>query len=146
MVDRWFNELSIPVPRFICNRRGPQRSSVKTFSVLSAEVIPRRRFSLGLLLIVAFWCSDSLSIALDKLSEQGLVVEARQLVRLLKILGIACERLTQHPVAGVEIDVVGDCRQQVVSMVKAIGRDPPVEVVMAWQKHWQRMLFDIKLS
>ena len=146
MVDRWFNELSIPVPRFICNGRGPQRSSAKTFSVIPAEVIPRRRYSLGLLLVVAFWCSDSLSIALDKLSEQGLVVERRQLVRLLKILGIACERLTQHPVAGVKVDVVGSYRQQVVSIVNALGRDPPVEVVMAWQESWQRMLFDIKLS
>jgi len=123
----------------------------RTFSVLPAEAIPRRRWSLGWMLKVALWCSESLVEGLNRLSEAGMIVEARQLNRVLTMLGIACERLHQHPVEGVEAEPGGPRLQQALelgtwmSKWQAVGRGPPESLVMAWNTTWKRLLMDVKV-
>jgi hypothetical protein len=39
-----------PVPRFLCRRKGPHQPQGRTFSVLPSALVPRRRFSLPLML------------------------------------------------------------------------------------------------
>lgn len=117
--------------------------------MLPAEVIPRRRWSLGWLLKVALWCSDSLVVGLDRLSAAGMVVEARQLERLLTVLGIGCERLRQHPVAGLGVETEGGRRQQAAALSRAwqaSGRGPPAELVMAWYRQMKCPLLDVRVS
>jgi hypothetical protein len=120
--------------------------------VLPADVIPRRRWSLGWFLKVALWCSDSLVAGLDRLSAAGMVVEARQLARLLTVLGIGCERLRQHPVAGLGVETEGGRRQQAAALSQACqvwqasGRGPPAELVMAWYRQMKCPLLDVRVS
>ena len=139
------------MPRFLCRGRGPRPQEAKTFSVLPVEVIPRRRWSLGWMLKVALWCSDSLVEALGRLSEAGMVVEAGQLSRVLEVLGIVCERLHQHPVHEVDVDTGGSRRLQAVrlgslmSRWQAEGRGPPGSLVMSWNTTWGRLLMDVRV-
>jgi hypothetical protein len=117
--------------------------------VLPADVLPRRRWSLGWLLKVALWCSDSLVAGLDQLSAAGMVVEARQLTRLLTVLGIGCERLHQHPVAGLVVETVGGRRRQAVALSRACqadGRGPPADLVIAWYRQMKSLLLDVRVS
>ena len=61
-----------PVPRFLCRATGPQRPQAKTFSVLAADLVPRRRFSLPLmlwLLGLVLQGGQSVGQALDGLAE-----------------------------------------------------------------------------
>lgn len=137
--------------RFLCRDLGPRSHKERTFSVLPAEVIPRRLWSLGWMLKVALWCQDSLVEALDRLSAAGKVVESRQLSRVLQVLGIACERLHQHPVEGVEVEPGGSRRVQavklgsVMSRWRADGRGPPGSLVMAWNATWSSLLMDVRV-
>ncbi len=123
----------------------------RTFSVLPADVIPRRKWSLGWMLKVALWCSDSLVEALDELSEAGMAVEARQLSRVLEVLGVACERLCQHPVEGVVMRPTGSRRQQAVALSlgcltwEVSGRGPPGSLVMVWNTTWDSLLMDVRV-
>jgi hypothetical protein len=139
------------VVRFVCRGLGPRRPVARTFSVLPAEVIPRREWSLGWMLKVALWCQDSLVGALDRLSAAGQVVESRRLSRVLEVLGIACERLHQHPVEGVEVEPGGSRRVQaaklgtVMSRWRAGGRGPPGSLVMAWNTTWRSLLMDVRV-
>lgn len=150
MVDAEGVEAEVLIPRFRCRGRGPGRPRGRSFSVLPEEVIPRRRWSLGFVLKVALWCQDSLRVALDRLSRQGKVVEARQLRRWLEVLGSACERLHQHPLPGLEIEVLGGRLDRAVEVERARraleGRGPPGGLVLAWQESWQASLLDVKLS
>jgi len=104
------------------------------------------------LLKVALWCSDSLVAGLDQLSAAGMVVEARQLTRLLTVLGIGCERLHQHPVAGLVVETVGGRRRQAVALSRACqawqadGRGPPAAVVIAWYRQMKSLLLDVRVS
>ena len=83
----------------------------------------------------------------------GMVVEARQLSRVLQVLGIACERLHQHPVDGVEVEVEagGSWRQRaatlpgVMSRWRAEGRGPPGSLVIAWNGRWNGLLMDARV-
>lgn len=124
---------------------------MRTFSVLPAEVVPRRRWSLSWMLKVAAWCSELLVRGQDRLSEAGMVVEARQLGRVLQVLGIACERLHQHPVDGVEVSPGGSVRQRaarlpaVMSRWRAEGRGPPDSLVIAWNTRWSSLLMDVRV-
>ena len=151
VVDGEGRELWIAVPRFLCRGLGPRPARSTTFSVLPAEVIPRRRWSLGWMLKVALWCSESLVEALLRLSEAGMVVEARQLSRVLKVLGIVCERLHQHPVEGVHVEPSGWRVQQALELVAGIsrwqreGRGPPGSLVMTWNSTWTSLLTDVRV-
>jgi hypothetical protein len=104
-----------------------------------------------LALKVAEWCEVSLRAALDSLSELGIIVEARQVRRWLAVLGIACERLRQHPLPGVTVEMAGRRRDQALELVRACrdwqtsGSSPPEGLVMAWQERWHRPLLDISL-
>ena len=152
VVDEQGAEVVIVVVRFRCRGLGPRRPVARTFSVLPADVIPRRRWSLGWVLKVALWCSDSLVAALNRLTAEGMVVEARQLARVLEVLGVACERLHQHPLAGVEITPEGRRWQQAVELCRACwtweasGRGPPGGLVMAWHRQWKSLLLDVRVS
>ncbi len=145
VVDERGLEWTILVPRFLCQRRGPKGSSERTFSVLPAQVVPRRRWALTLAVKVAEWCRGSLEAALDRLSELGVVAEARQLRRWLAVLGIACERLQQHPLPGVEVSTGGGRREQACELARVCG-EAPGTLVMAWQGRWLTPLLKISLS
>ena len=41
-----------PIPRFRCRSRGPRRPTAATFSVLPDRLVPRRRLSLPLMLLI----------------------------------------------------------------------------------------------
>ncbi len=152
VVDENGADAVILVARFLCMRKGPRAAQSRTFSVLPADVIPRRRWSLGWVLKVAMWCSESLVACLDRLNDAGMTVESRQLSRWLEVLGIACERLHQHPVDGAEIWPSGSRRRQaaefcrVCGVWQASGRGPPDSLVIAWQQQHRSLLLDIKLS
>jgi hypothetical protein len=151
VVDAWGVVLWILIPRFLCRGLGPRRPKARTFSVLSAEVLPRRKWSLGWMLKVALWCSDSLVEALDRLSDAGLVVEARQVRRALEVLGVVCERFHQHPVEGMHVEPGGPRRRQALELClgcqrwEASGRGPPGSLVMAWNLRWDSLLMDIRV-
>lgn len=152
VVDEEGVEVEIVVVRFACRGIGPRRPKARTFSVLPADVIPRRKWSLGWVLKVALWCSDSLVAALDELSAAGMAVESRQLARVLEVLGIACERLHQHPVAGLAVTPEGSRRRQAGELRRAClawggsGRGPPSSLVMVWQRQWKSLLLDVRVS
>lgn len=80
-----------------------------------------------------------------------MVVEARQLSRMLEVLGIVCERLHQHPLDGVEVEPVGSRRLQALelgtsaSRWQAEGRGPPGSLVMSWNTRWGRLLMDVRM-
>jgi len=97
----------ILVPRYLCRRRGPRRGGDRTFSVLPARVVPRRRWALSLGLKVAGWYRDGLSMALDALSDLGLTLERLQVLRIMAVLAIGCERLRQHPLDEVHVETSG---------------------------------------
>ncbi len=104
------------------------------------------------MLKVALWCSDTLVEALDQLSEAGMPVEARQLSRVLEVLGIVCERLHQHPLQGIVVTPVGSRRRQAAELSQscliweASGRGPPGALVMAWNRQWKSLLMDVRVS
>jgi hypothetical protein len=141
----------ILVPRFVCRGLGPKGGLGKTFSILPAQVVPRRKWSLPLALKVAKWCEVSLRAALDSLSEMGIVVEARQVRRWLAVLRIACERLRQHPLPGVTVEMAGRRRDQALELVRVChewetsGGSPPRSLVMAWQELFLTPLLDIRM-
>ena len=100
---------------------------------------------------VASWCEVSLRAALDSLSEMGIIVEARQVRRWLAVLGIACERLWQHPLPGVTVEMAGRRRHQALELVRvcheweASGGSPPRSLVMTWQERFLAPLLDIRV-
>jgi hypothetical protein len=78
----------LPVPRFRCRRRGSFEPAHRTFSVLPASAVSRRRFSLPLMLrivdLVRRW--RSIPQVLDDLAtagEQALVLEEVTIFRVL---------------------------------------------------------------
>lgn len=151
VVDEEGVEVELVVVRFGCRGLGPRRPLARTFSVLPADVIPRRKWSLGWVLKVALWCSESLVAGLDSLCAAGMVVEARQLARVLEMLGIACERLHEHPLPGLEVTPVGARWRQAVELRRACvaweasGRGPPSSLVMGWQRLWRSLLLDVRV-
>lgn len=104
-----------------------------------------------LALKVASWCEVSLRAALDSLSELGIIVEARQLRRWFVVLGIACERLWQHPLPGVHVETAGRRRDQAFELVRVChewetsGGSPPRSLVMAWQERFLAPLLDTRV-
>lgn len=151
VVESAGKRVEIPVPRFECRSLGPKPASGRTFSVLPAEVIPRRLWSLGWVLKVALWCSDSLVAALDELSTAGMAVETRQLARVLKVLGIACERLHEHPVGELEVSPEGHRVARAVELRRAClswetsGRGPPGSLVIEWNRLYKGLLLDVRM-
>ena len=151
-VDWKMQEILIQVARFLCRGKGPKVSEERTFSVLPAEVIPRRRWSVSLVLHVALWYSDSLRTALDRLSAGGHVVEAKQVYRLLKFLGLVLDRLREHPLKGIDVRPGGNLQKQIgelcsaFGMWKAVGPGPPGSLIVAWQQQYGSPLLKIRMS
>lgn len=142
----------ILVPRYLCRRRGPRRGGDRTFSVLPARVVPRRGWALSLGLKVAGWYRDGLSMALDALSDLGLTLERLQVLRIMAVLAIGCERLRQHPLDEVHVETSGGRLTQAVELVRLCrdwetsGRGPPSSLVMAWQRRFGKSLLAIRLT
>lgn len=103
------------------------------------------------MLRVAVWCSESLVKALLRLSEAGMIVEARQLSRVLHVLGISCERLHEHAMEGVEVEPGGGRLQEALELGAGIsrwqreGRGPPGTLVMSWNTTWGSLLMDVRV-
>ena len=115
----------ILVPRYLCRRRGPRRGGDRTFSVLPARVVPRRRWALSLGLKVAGWYRDGLSMALDALSDLGLTLERLQVLRIMAVLAIGCERLRQHPLDEVHVETSGAGWRRLSSWSGSAGTGRP---------------------
>lgn len=152
VVDWKMQEIQVQVARFLCRRKGPKIAKERSFSVVPAEVIPRRKWSMRLILHVAFWYSDSLRTALDRLSAGGHVVEAKQVYRLLKFLGLVLDRLGEHPLSGLDVRPGGSLQKQIgelcsaFQMWKAVGPGPPGSLVVAWQQQYGSPLLRIRMS
>lgn len=103
-----------------------------------------------LVLKVVQHSQGSLRAGLDFLGTLGLFVDARFLRRWLAVLGVACERLRQHPLPGVHVEVVGGLREKAGEFARACraweasGNGPPDTMIMAWQQRWQMMLLAIR--
>lgn len=142
--------MKIVVVRFRCRELGPRQPAARTFSVLPADVVPRRRWSLLWMLTAALWCSDSLEAGLDRLSAAGTPADSRQLARVLRALGVACERLHEHPIEGGEVRPEGGRRQQATELRRAFlawevaGRGPPGSLVVAWNSRMGSLLCEVK--
>jgi hypothetical protein len=82
-----------PIPRFRCRHRGRHRGKGATFSVLPSALVPRRRFSLPLMLLILDLARRRLSIpeVLDRLAESdrgpcgALLLEAATVYRVLAL-------------------------------------------------------------
>lgn len=80
-----------------------------------------------------------------------MVVEARQLSRVLQVLGIVCERLHQHPVDGFDVEPGGGLLRQALELVAGIarwqreGRGPPGSLVMTWNTTWGSLLINVRV-
>jgi hypothetical protein len=142
----------ILVPRYLCRRRGPLRGGDRTFSVLPACLVPRRRWALSLGLKVAGWYRGGLSMVLDALGDLGLAFERLQVLRIMAVLAVGCERLRQHPLDGVHVETSGSRLAQAVELARLCrdwersGRGPPSSVVMAWQRRFGKPLLAIRLT
>jgi hypothetical protein len=83
-----------PVPRFRCRRRGPSSPGDRTFSVLPVALVPRRRFSLPLMLQIVNLRRSGRSIGgmLDDLAQSdrgaagALLIEEVAVYRVLSLL------------------------------------------------------------
>lgn len=98
----------LPIPRFRCQRRGPCESGPKTFSVLPACLVPRRRYSLALMLRILDLVATRPSIAAvldelaagDRSASEILLIDGVAVYRLLRLFARAygrLERLSRRP-------------------------------------------------
>ena len=102
-----------PVPRFLCQRRGVKAGcaepSALTFSVLPAQVVPRRRLCLaGMMRLLHQWlvCSQPLSQVLEAFSswvDHDWWLDEVGVRRLRGIFFQVYLRLQCQPVAGVPL-------------------------------------------
>ena len=94
-----------PIPRFKCRGKGPVRSRAITFSVLPAELLPRRKVSLPLvasiLSVLARLGSVTRSldrlVEVDEISPTAWLPEPVGIYRLVKLAGQAEIRLRSGP-------------------------------------------------
>jgi hypothetical protein len=83
-----------PIPRFRCRQRGRRHPAAVTFSVLPLALVPRRRFSLPLMLLIRDLVRRCRSIpeVLDRLAETdrgsrgALFLEEAAICRVLRLL------------------------------------------------------------
>jgi hypothetical protein len=136
----------IRVPRFRCKKKGPKRSVDRTFSVLPEDAIPRRRWSWTLLLQVYLRWQESGNVAvLEQLCRISVIVEDRQLRRVLRLLELLEDRLRAHPIPEHTGEIVVGGRLTAFGEMLRGGRDPP-RWPCEWQLHHHRLLVDIRLS
>lgn len=126
-----------------------------TFSVLPAALVPRRRWSLGLLRWLVERVAQgagSVPAALDALAALGrapvdaLTVEPVVVYRALHLFAGAYRRLQAFPVAGVELGPAAGLRRQgavvAAALVAAGPRGPPL-VLGFHRQYFPRLLFDL---
>ena len=148
------------VPRFLCNRRGPNRSVHVTFSVLPSLLVPRRRFSLALLTWMVLLVGEStrtLGQVLDRLAamDQGgddaLMVERLVLTRCLKLFSAVYARLLSFPVDGLAVEAglktVASQAVEVARQLEAVEPrgSPSSRVLEFHRRYFPQLLFDIRL-
>ncbi len=145
-----------PVPRFRCRRRGPRRPEAVTFSVLPAQLVPRRRLSLPLMLwLVSLLGAAQRSVeqVLDALASataaapEPLVLDAVALYRILTLFSQAYARLQSFPVPGLTLAAprVGG-RSQAQTVAEALSRASPSEAVLSFHRlYFPNLLFDSRL-
>lgn len=146
---------AFPVPRFRCRRRGPRRAEAVTFSVLPAELVPRRRFSLPLMV----WLVKGLSVAqrsveqlLDALAAasqaapEPLAPDAVVIYRILTLFSGVYWRWQTFPVPGVTLKARGeDGRSRADAVAEALSRaSPPTVVVSFHRRYFPNLLFDLR--
>jgi len=138
--------LKIPVVRFLCNNLGPRSAASATFSVLPADVLPRRRWTLSMLTQVSRWAQKSAKAAMDKLSEVGITIESRSLSRMTSLLRAVYERLRSQPVAGFRLVTTTSRKEQVRSVRGKLEGERGPPFVLAWQERWGQPLLDVNMS
>ena len=150
-----------PVPRFLCQRKGPRQARDRTFSVLPTELVPRRRFALPLMLWVLelrLLRQRSVQQVLDALAtlsadSRGVLLPDEVLVyRILHLFSRVYERLQSFPVPETPLAAgLQDPRSQAQAVFQALtegqARGSPLAVVGAFQqRYFPHLLFDLRLS
>ena len=145
-----------PVVRFRCRRRGPDRPREVTFSVLPAQVVPRRRFSLGLMSRIVQLLGKgkgTMRQALDQVAVWGspqseaLLMEETTLHRILLLFSAVYGRLLSFPVelelpAGVR-GVRGQALEVAIVVTGQPRGSPPRLVLDFHSRYFPRLLFDL---
>lgn len=149
-----------PVPRFLCREKGPQRPEARTFSVLPAALVPRRRFSLPLmlwLLNLVLEGGQSVRQALDRLAEacrqlgDPLCPDEAAVHRLIDLFSRAYQRLESFPLPGAELaGGIQGKRPQAGALCRLLSRPcrgSPFGLLPGFQRHnFPNLLLDLKLS
>jgi hypothetical protein len=121
-----------------------------TFSVLPVSVLPRRGWSLDLLVAVARRRTrESSGQVLDWLAGHGVLIEDRQLRRLQHVVRVVLDRLRTQPVGESLLPAVGPglpSSQLVEWLGGAEIRGPPWWWVMSFHRLWGQLLWDVRLS
>ncbi len=145
-----------PVPRFLCQRKGPRQARDRTFSVLPTELVPRRRFALPLMLRLLR--QRSVRQVLDALAtlsadSRGVLLPDEVLVyRILHLFSRVYERLQSFPVPETPLAAgLQDPRSQAQAVFQALAegqaRGSPLAGVGAFhQRYFPHLLFDVRLS
>lgn len=148
---------AFPVPRFRCRRRGPRRDCDSvTFSVLPSELVPRRRCSLPLMLLILellLIAGHSMDRVLDDLakrferSPRPWIPDPVTVYRLVHLFARAYARLRSFPLLEVNWQP-GLCGLRapgrfVVELLCGPGGASPV--VLAFHRHYfPNLLLDIR--
>ncbi len=149
------------VPRYLCNRRGPNRSQDVTFSVLPSLLVPRRRFSLKLLTTIVLLIGEgarTLVEVLDKLAvmDQGghdaLMVERLMLTRSRAVFSAVYARLWSFPIDGFRLEAgLKTVSSQAVEVARRLEASEPrgspsSRVLEFHHRYFPHLLFDICLG
>ncbi len=147
-----------PIPRFRCRRRGPFQAKAATFSVLPAALVPRRRFSLPLMLLIVDHVGRRRSIpqVLDDLAERergtrgALVVEETTVSRLLSLFAWAYLGLDREATQVIDVRPdPGETRGRALVLAGALlerGRSMATVsslILRFHQRFFPRLLFDV---
>jgi hypothetical protein len=132
-----------------------------TFSVLPAVLVPRRRFSLGLLIRIVLLIgagTGRLTQVLDELAagdrggHDALMLEELGLSRSLRLFSAVYARLQSFPLEGVRIEAgLQSVRAQAVEVAQRLGpvepRGSPSRAVLSFHhRYFPHLLFDVRLS
>lgn len=151
---------SFPVPRFLCRRKGPRRPQPRTFSVLPAALVPRRRFSLPLMLwLLGLVLEGGRSVrqALDRLAEEcrqagePLCPDEAAVYRLIELFSGAYGRLQSFPVPGVQAGSgIRGKRPQARALRRLLSQpcrgSPDGPLLGFHRQNFPNLLLDLRLS
>jgi len=146
-----------PVPRFLCRGRGPGTPSAVTFSVLPAGLATRKRWSVALMLWVAWLvllAGRSIGTVQSELAalREEVVVDEVAIHRVVRTLAGCYARLLSFPVCGyLVMPGLVSVRDQATEAVRVLtgvgGRGPPTELVVAFHQAWfPNLLLDLPVA